>query len=231
MSFIHSRPVATYDFYKAPHKGLRLAESQMLARLGACDGAEPEELAALLRDLVSLLHMAEHHLENEDKWIHTALEVRAPGATNRLVRDHLHHRETFEQLEALIGQVETVGAEGRGRALHSLYLRFVRFMADDFAHMAEEEELMMPVLQSLFSDEELVAIEGQIVAGLSPQEKVSFGRFMIPAATPADRIAFLGGVRANAPAEAFQAMIELSARPSLSPRDFTRLCEGLGRTG
>lgn len=230
MSFIKAKTTATHDFYAKIHKGLRLAQCQMLVRLGACGGEDAEELRAVLSDLVGLLSVAEHHLENEDRWVHTALEARAPGSTIRLAQSHAHHHVTFDELEALVGKVETAPPEARGKALHALYLRFSQYMADDLAHMAEEEQLMMPVLQSLFTDEELIEIERTIVSGLSPQEKIATGRYMIPAATRAERIAFLSEIKAGAPAPAFEAIMELASRPTLTSEDFDHLCEGLGLT-
>jgi hypothetical protein len=228
VSFIQSRPVATHDFYGPVHKGLRLAQTQMLVRLGACGGDDAAELATLLGDLIHLLHVAEHHLENEDRWVHTALEARAPGSTVRLAQDHEHHRQTFEELEVLIAEADVADLTQRARAMRQLYLRFSRFMADDFAHMAEEEQLILPILQSLFTDAELERIEDQILSGISPEALVSFGRLMIPAATRADRIALLSAIRANAPAEGFAAILKFAAQPTLSYADYTHLRAGLG---
>ena len=228
MSFLRAKPVATHDFYGPVHKGLRLAQAQLLMRLGACSGEDAGELGRLLSDLVGLLSLAEHHLENEDRWIHAALEARAPGAADRLAQGHEHHRQSFEELEAMVGRVETAGAAARPGLLKQLYLRFSLFVAEDLVHMAEEEQLVLPVLQSLFSNAELQDIEDRIVGGLSPADMVAFGRFLIPAATRPDRIALLTAIRANAPAEAFSAILEHGARARLSGGDFAHLCAGLG---
>ena len=228
MSFIQAKPQATHDFYGPIHKGLRLAQSQMLVRLGACGGDAEAEVAELLVDLATLCQLAEHHLSNEDKWVHCALEDRAPGSTARLVESHAHHRQSFESLEALIVRIQAADPTERPRRMKQLYLRFSLFVADDLAHMAEEEELMLPVLQSLFTDEELSGIEDRILSELTPEEIMGCGRLMIPAATRADRISLLAAMRANAPAEAFEAIMEHSARPSLSESDYAHLCRGLG---
>jgi hypothetical protein len=228
MAFIQAKPAATHDFYGPVHKGLRLALSQMLVRLGAANCDDPQDLAALLADLRTQMHLSEHHLANEDLEVHTALEARAPGATARLAQAHDHHRHAFEDIEALIVQAEAADALDRPRLMRQLYLRFSTFVADDFAHMAEEEQLMLPILQSLFTDEELAAIEDRILAALSPDELVTFGRMMIPAATPQDRIVLLSAIRANAPAEAFGLIMDATAKPTLSPADYAHLCDGLG---
>jgi len=227
MSFLPARPQATHDFYGAVHKGLRLALGQMLVRLGAADPADAD-LPGLMAELRDQCRLSEHHLTHEDEVIHTALEARAPGSTLRLAQAHEHHRATFGELEAMIRQVEAAPAEAKVRRLRDLYLRFSLFVAEDFAHMAEEEQFMLPILQSLFTDEELMDMEDRIVSGLAPEEMVAVARLMIPAATRTDRLAMLGAMRANAPAEAFAAIIGLAAQPTLSPADFAHLSEGLG---
>lgn len=228
MSFIQIRPTATHDFYGPIHKGLRLALAQMLTRLGAADAQDYESLLSLLDDLRLQLQISEHHLSHEDAEIHTALEARAPGSTARLAQAHAHHRASFEELETLIVRIAASPADERVVLMKSLYLRFSLFVAEDFAHMAEEEQLVLPVLQSLFADDELIEIEDRIMSRVSPDEMVIYGRLMIPAATREERISLLDAIRANAPAEAFHGIMEAAARPTLSPADFEHLCSGLG---
>ena len=228
MSFIQAKVAATHDFYRQVHKGLRMALSQLLLRLGACDADDVQSLKPLLADLRFQIEISEHHLANEDRYIHTALEERAPGSSARLADSHEDHRETFEQLEVMIRRVETADEASQRERLRALYLRFSVFVAEDFAHMAEEEQLMLPILQSLFTDEELQRIEGEIVAALDPRHMMAFGRYMIPAATRSERLVMVGNIRAHAPPEAFLALMEYSARPSLKHADFIHLCDGLG---
>lgn len=228
MSFVQPRVRATHDFYAAIHKGLRYGLSKMLLRLGSADLDDAEHLAALMADLRVQLHVSEHHLANEDLWVHTALEARAPGASAGLVGDHAHHRESFEELEGLILQLEAADALDRPKAMRRLYLRFSIFVADDFAHMAEEEQLIMPVMQSLFTDEELIEIETSIRAAIPPEDLMAVGALMVPAQTPQDRLVLLKEIQHIAPPEAFGPLLDVTARATLSEGDWVRLCEGLG---
>jgi len=45
----------------------------------------------------------------------------------------------------------------------------------------------------------------------------------VPATNAAERAALLGGMKANAPAEAYAAVYELAARPSLTPDQLAEL--------
>ena len=53
-------------------------------------------------------------------------------------------------------------------------------------------------------------------------------KLMIPAMNGPERIAFLGFVRATAPTEVFEALLNFAARPTLAPADYQAVAEGLG---
>jgi hypothetical protein len=226
MSFVQAKPVATYDIYAQIHKGLRLALGGLLVRLGACGGDDPAETARLMADLRAQLALSEDHLAKEDVYVHTAFEARAPGAARALDADHAHHRRAFGEIAGLIGEVEA--APEPAAALKRLYLRWSLFVAEDFAHMAMEEEQILPVLQSLFSDEELIGIEVAIVSSLTPEQKMATGRVMVPAATRAERVALISKIRIGVPPQAFEPLLAATSQATLSPADYAALRTSLG---
>ncbi len=232
MSFLSPRVSATHDFYAPVHKGLRLALCRLMIRLGSVDASNRGAVAIVLADLRAHMILSASHLDHEEREIHTALERRAPGAANDLYADHQHHRASFARIETAVNAVEAAGPDQRAAALHRLYLTFSRFVADDFTHMAEEEEEILPVLQDLFTDGELMAIEGRIVASMPPERTVAFTQMMIPAGGPAERVALLSGVRQGmirdgAPPEAFADLLRFGAKPSLPAADFEALVAAL----
>jgi iron-sulfur cluster repair protein YtfE (RIC family) len=227
MSFVQARPRATHDFYAMIHKALRRASGEMLVRLGSCDHADPASVEAVIAGVEAHVQLSEMHMAKEDAVIHPALEERAPGAAAGLHRDHEHHRQAFDELHHLIAEVRTAGQDPKA-ALRALYLRFSLFVADDFAHMADEEQLILPVLQSLFTDAELIEMEDRIRAALSPDQMMQIARNMIPAATPAERAGMMAGVRASAPPPVFDALMNGCARPTLSADEYARLCADVG---
>jgi hypothetical protein len=212
-----------HDLYGPIHKGLRAATSAMLVRLGSCDFADPAEARPALAELRALAAACAAHLGHEEDHVHPALEARRPGATAGLEADHERHHALFEGLEALAKTVEAAGPAGRGAAGRALYLGFAAFVAEDFAHMDREERTIQPLLHALFTDAELMAMEGAILAGLSPEKAAMFLGMMLPAGNPDQQFAILSGVRAAAPPAAFEAMLQGVARPSLTPERWARL--------
>ncbi|MCF4167046.1 hemerythrin domain-containing protein [Zavarzinia compransoris] len=217
-----------YDIYGGIHKGLRLALAHLLLRIGSADFADLRATAELLADLRAQLALSRAHLAHEEAHIHPALESRAPGAGQRLEHQHRHHEVRFEELADLIARLEVAQPGARPAIGHALYLAFSLFVAEDFAHMHEEETVTGPLLQAHFTDADLQAIEFGIISSLTPEENIAYMRLMLPAMTPAERLALLAGMKAGAPAEAFSAVIELAARPMLAAHDFAALVRGLG---
>lgn len=216
-----SRP--RYDLYGPVHKGLRAATSAMLVRLGSCDFADPAEGRAALAELRTLMTACSVHIRHEETHIHPALEARAPDTTVELEEEHVRHRALFDQIDRLVQDLEAAEPGARAVAGRALYLGFAAFLAEDFAHMDREERLIQPRLHALFTDEELMAMEGAILSGLSPENAARFLGMMLPASAPDEQFAILNGVRLAAPPEAFEAVVQGIARPSLAPDRWARL--------
>ena len=195
---------------------------KILIRLGSADPADfGPARAPSWADLRDQCRLSEHHLANEDQVIHPALEARVPGSTQRLSQAHDHHRAAFGELGSPeTRQVEAAPAVDRAARLKALYLRFFRlFRGGGFPPTWAEEEGSSSCrsCRACSPTRSWPAWRIWILSALAPEEMVAMGRMMIPAATRTDRISMLGGLRANAPAEAFGAIIELAARPALFP--------------
>lgn len=214
-----------YDIYGNIHKGLRRTQSLLLARLGANDFGDAVTTEKLLADLRRLLAMAAAHVKHEDTEIHAALNGRGI-ATDLIDEQHEDHHAAFRILEDRIAAVEA--ASDRTEAGRALYLAFAAYIADDFAHMHEEETVTAPLLWQHFTDEELLAIEMRIVSSLPPEENMAFTRMMLPAMNPAQRAMLVGGMRQGLPPEVFNAVVEFAIRPSLTEADFQALRLSVG---
>lgn len=218
LSFVAQR---RWDLYGPIHKGLRLAHAQLIMRLGSADPCANQQ--GLLGDLRAHLAVAAGHLAHEDAFIHPLLEQAEPGASGVLVDDHRHHHAQFDRLLGLIEAVQHSPREVRLATWRELYLAFTAFVADDLRHMAHEEAVIWPKLCARLSDEQLAELEMRIVASLAPDEMIAVMRIMLPAMSPEERIGLLTGMKADAPPEAYSAVITLAAEPTLSADDFAQL--------
>jgi hypothetical protein len=211
-----------HDIYAFIHKGLRAFMAHTLVRTGRLDVHDAAELAEVSEELRALLAICRHHLDNENTYVHTAIAARQPGACERIAHEHVEHEAAIAELQGMIDALP-----GDAAALRRLYLRLSVFVAENFEHMQREETQMNAALWATHSDAEIMAIEQRIIASHQPEDMQVALRWMLPHLSPQERSAMLGGMRANAPAEAFAGVLAV-IRPLLGGRDWRKLSQALG---
>ena len=220
-----------WDIYGSIHKGLRMAQLELLMRIGRADFGDDETVRSIISDMRMIMMLGASHLKHENDHIHRAMEKKQPSEVDRLEDQHDSHERDFADLEDVLAAIETADGAMRKVLARRLYLGFTAFIAHDLEHMHEEETVANPMLHAMFTDHELEQIEMDIIAQLPPEKVIAYMRLMIPASNPDERASLLGGVKASAPPEAFAAVIDLAARPTLDARDFAALCRRLGIEG
>ena len=209
-----------YNFYHVIHKALRLGHCRMLAAIGSNDFGNDLATRSLLADLRQLIMLGRSHLDSENREIHTALEARKPGASAHAAEDHGHHEQSFAELESLIRAVEVALPSRRDVAGRALYRRYAIFMAEDLLHMNEEETYLLDALHRVFTDEELMAIEGRIVSAIPPQKMMGYARLMMPALSLPERVELLAKMQKAMPEPAFEGLLAEGVKPSLTASEY-----------
>ncbi|MCX5515920.1 hypothetical protein C3941_05220 [Kaistia algarum] len=212
-----------YNLYTMPHKALRRAQMLLLGRLGSVDPEDAVAVASIAADMRKLIAVGRGHLEHENIHIHEVIEAHRSGATERLADDHEEHERDFDELSAMLDDIEMATAAHLPALLRALYLRYSLFIAADFEHMVEEETETLSLLHQLFSDDELRLIEQRIVASIDPQMMMDHLTMMMPAMNHGERIEMLGGMKSAMPATIFEVVCATSVRPFLEPAEWQKL--------
>jgi hypothetical protein len=224
---IPMQTTARFDIYAFIHKGLRACFAHTLVAVGRLDWTDSDEVAFVLGEVDDLLAFCRSHLAKENRFVHTAMESRRPGSTLQGGQDHVHHEQDIATLTALCESLRRLPALRRENAARDLYRELARFVAENLEHMAMEEREHNRVLWETHSDDEIRAIEGAIVASLTPEDsRLSLG-WMVRAMSAGERAGFLGAIRQSAPAEAFNGMLQMT-RSLLEARDRQKLDAALG---
>ncbi|HYM01765.1 MAG TPA: hemerythrin domain-containing protein [Stellaceae bacterium] len=215
-----------FDGYKAIHKALRAFMGDTLAAASRMDPHDACDVAKTVEQIKTLLSFCRAHLHHENCFVHPAMEARAPGSSERVAGEHQHHARAIEELALDVLAVETTGGADREAAVGVLYRNLAHFIGENFVHMHVEETANNAVLWRAYTDAELLAIERELVASLTPEETARAARWMVPALNPAERVQFLSGVRQAAPPPAFAAVLAL-VRPHLTDLDWRKLTTAL----
>jgi len=217
---------ARFDIYRQIHKAMRASMSDAMLAAGRADPMDDSERDQLLAQIRGMLSFARGHLEKEEKFVHPAMESRAPGSTKETAQDHLSHAHAFADLEEALAALAHGDAGERPAAAHALYAKLAHFTGENFLHMQVEETANNEVLWRTHSDDELVAIERAIVASLTPQEKAYAAQWMLPFANPQERAELLRLMRPAMPPEAFGGLLRM-VETRLSPAHWQKLVVAL----
>lgn len=186
-----------HDIYAPVHKALRLFMTDTLHCLGRLDLDDPEEMGTGLAQLDALLDAASFHLQHENDFIHPAIEARSSGVSTSIA---VEHREHMEAIAGIRTQAAALRAHPEAASAHRLYRQLAVFIAENFEHMDVEETRHNQALWAAYSDAELQAIEGRILASIGPQEMTQWLRWMLPAFNPAQRAELIAGLPKEAQA-------------------------------
>lgn len=207
-----------YEIYAAVHKGLRACMVETLTNLGRVDAASESSVAQALGMVNDLLEHCSDHLAHENEFIHAALERVQPGSAARCAADHVQHVADIAKLRARVDAVNLTAGPGRERALVVLYRLLALFVAENFEHMSVEESAHTETLWAHYSDDELRAIEHEIVSHIKPDRLMAFLRWMLPFASRQERARMLKGMKAGMPPEAFAGLLDM-VKPHLRFED------------
>ncbi|CAM5780729.1 hemerythrin domain-containing protein [Ottowia pentelensis] len=215
-----------YDIYVLIHKALRAYMVDTLLVVGQLDVDDEAALAQAAGRVGELLAFCRSHLTHENQFIHPALERHVAGSSQAIAAEHVGHGQAIDALGAVVQALASCPRPARGRVARVLYQQLALFVAHNFEHMHQEETAHNAVLWAHHRDEEIAAIEGAIHASLDPAEAMLCMRWMLPHLAPAERALVLSGLRAQAPAPVFDAVLAL-VRPHLSADQWRRLTQDL----
>jgi len=211
-----------YDAYLVIHKGLRALTTDVLVRAGRMDPFDEDDTAEVVARVRELIALAGSHLELENRFIHPAMESRAPGSTAGVEADHRSHREALARLESGCRAVASTAAAARASAALELYRSLALFIAEDLVHMHAEETENNAVLWATHSDAEIVALVDRLVAAVPPEKNATYVRWMVSASAPGERARLLGHARTKMPAAAFAGVLQ-GALSQLDGKDRVKL--------
>lgn len=199
-----------FDIYGTIHKAMRHIMCDLLMQAGRLDASDDQACRRLCDEVRTFADFCVSHIEHENTFVHQALEARLPGASQRIAGEHVQHEQDIAALLGRANDLASASPQQRGACASMLYHALALFMAHNLTHMYIEEVQHNQQLWAHYSDEELLAVHEALVATISPADMAYTMRWMIPAMTPQERLQTLGGIRASAPAPAFEGVLMIA---------------------
>ena len=205
------------DLYAPIHKALRSFMCDTLCRVGRIDGNDAEELQQTLAQCDQLLALCEGHVHHENDFVHPAIDARQPAGSTRIAHQHEEHLQSIAELREEVATLRAAATVAAPALALRLYRHLALFVAANFRHMHIEETSHNAALWAHYSDAELMQLHARLLASIDPREHLLVGPWLLPALTPAERAAAVAGMQAEAPPEAFMALLA-HIRPHLDAK-------------
>lgn len=224
---LETTAIGRMHLYTTIHKALRARMTTVLTAVGQMDTHDDLHCQEVMGDLEQLLDVLHGHVETENTMVHPAIEARNPGALAEVIADHAAHEVEIEQLRHHARTLLALSGKERAAFALFLYRNLSHFVAENLEHMLTEETYNQPLLWSAYSDKELIDIHEAILASLPPEKMAVLMPWLISAVSVKERLEMFEGMRATAPAAAFEGALAV-ARSCLPSRTWAKLRSALG---
>jgi len=203
-------PKPRYRIYRE-HKYLFFVFTEFLRQLATVNLTDAAVRADLVTEVENLNSLLKGHAAHEEHNIHSLLHKKGVG--DLVTQVEAVHASHGIFLEGMITKINQMAMLDSAQEIHAkgyeLYLNIRNFFAENLLHFREEEELLMPALQSLYSDEELREIDRESYRQMSVEELQQMLEVLFPHMNGDDKECFLKDIRDAVP-EKFEVLAALS---------------------
>ena len=206
-----------HEMYRPIHKAIRHMMYTTAHTLGAADFQDATVSEAALASLESTILLLITHAGHEENFVHKALEERAPGFIESFEKDHGNDERTYVELRKLSREAQGASGEQKSELGNKIYDLYNQFTGTYLDHLYREESELQQALWDNFTDEELGAIEGALMASVSPDVMGQFLSIICSSFNPHDLAFMLSAMKGGMPPEVFQGLAQ--AAESATPPD------------
>jgi len=197
-----------YNIFYQVHKGLREMLYQTASRLQQTDFTTAGETETITEQMSTVLDLFDKHAATEDHFILPAIETYEPSVSSLFAEEHVQDHALSDKLRSVLKGLQ-VAENDKDKNTWGTVLRpvFIDFVVFNLNHMAKEEDLLNKLLWRYYSDEELQAITGKILAYQPPQTLQLFSSWMLRGLSNNEIKDWLKEVKHTAPDFIFNGLI------------------------
>lgn len=185
-----------YKFYRE-HKYVCAAINDVERLIAKTDFASASQTAKVKEAFDALIPMLKSHAEYENTRLHRLLREKNSDVYKNVEKEHLAYEQKLKDLENRLRLVsESIDPEERTELSYQLYLWFRKFAGENLLHLHEEETVILPELQRLYSDEELAEVEFESYRAMTSDDLIHMTKVLFLHMNPDDRLAFLIDIKA-----------------------------------
>jgi Hemerythrin HHE cation binding domain len=167
--------------------------------------------AAVITQLEEVLGYFDQHAHHEDNHILPPIQKYEATLVDDFEKQHVEdHRLAADLNQFIAGWKTAISAEKKREIGSHIFYSFNEFIGFNLYHMNKEEDLLNAVLWKNYTDPELMQITQKIIANIKPESLMAQSRWMMRSINRQELLAWLGGIKATAPAPVFAAFTQMA---------------------
>jgi len=182
------------------HKYICFEMSEFERKTAKTDFLDFNACKTLKEKLIGLTHLLKHHGEYEDTYIHDLLRQKNCDIQSDIEMDHREHEKALESLTHALDHI--IAIQTNAEKIHlgnEFYLSYRLFYSEMLKHLYEEEKILLPKLQTLYSDEELAKLQAKTYQKMTSDDMLGMLNVLFPHANPEDMHFFTSEMRTAEP--------------------------------
>jgi hypothetical protein len=200
-----------FNIFNLIHKALRAMLYDTALCLQQTYFADQNEAEAVFAKINEVIAAFEEHGRKEDTIVMPVIQQFQPAVISSFEKDHKDDKEMgkqLKQLQAIYRSLDT--AEERIVAGSAISVAFREYMIFNLQHMQREEIELNELLWNNFSDQEIISINSQIVAGMPSEELINTAKWFMKAVNCYEAEQLLTNMKETAPRQVFDALFQLA---------------------
>lgn len=194
-----------YKFYRE-HKYVSFAVSDLERQIAKADFRALQDVEKIKIEFEVVVEMLKGHAQYENSSLHELLRKKQSPVYEQAEADHEHYDDVLDDLALRLEKILAEQNEDeRVEAGYQFYLWFRKFVGENLLHLHEEETIILPELQRLYTDEELKAVEADTYGRMTSEEMIDMMRVLFPHMNPDDKEAFLADIKECQPKKFIEA--------------------------
>jgi hemerythrin superfamily protein len=213
---------ANMDLFTPIHKAIRSMIYSLGSRLQTADFTDKAASAAVLADLqhefgdavtsTCVLCLLHAHAGSEETHVFPSMQSIDPGMIRMLLDDHQEIRRRLIALTKMADDLGSIEPPGQRTELGARINREANeFFAFYLAHMNKEEVTIVPAMKEQFTDPQMQAMQGALMAAMPPERLSNYLRWMLPSLSLGELTGILAGMKPTVPPEFLQFVNKIGA--------------------
>jgi hemerythrin-like domain-containing protein len=183
-----------YRFYRE-HKYLIFVLFELERVIAKTDFRINEAVLKIKAQLQSLADLMKEHARHEEEAIHALLKQKGSTVYTKVEKDHQSHNEQYTSLQQKLDAIVVADHANKLSLGYAFYLSYRLLLIDNLQHFHEEETVIMPALQQLYSDDELKSVDRHVYQEMTAEDMMAMMEVLSPHMDPSDTEFFLKDIK------------------------------------